>query len=217
MISKFFEKVGINVLLGDDGALRVSGLSSCSTEDADMLREYIRAHKSEIVGELSTARMRECLHGKPCQYLDVVSGGRHLCSKADTPIFDLKACPLNLWEGRPGSGENVPAASRRRKTRIVNESMVATWRRGRHWCLEHLAELNAVGWDRHELLRAGRYKYPMGSWGPAWFWPEGDFTASLEPDGAICWTWKNANGKDVAQAMRPKNPIERKGHEKNEY
>ncbi len=206
---RFFEDAGIGIWLGDDGALCVSGLSRCSAENADMLREYIREHKSEIVGELSTARVQECLHGKSCQHLDAISGGRPLCSKTGIPISDLRSCPLCLWERRLKNGENIQASSRRRKTRLVNEAWVATWRRGRQWIRAHLPDLEKAGWTRRELLCAGRFKHPCGAWGVAWFWKP-DVTPTLEPDGAIRWSWKNANGKTVTKAARPKNPIERK-------
>jgi len=115
--------------------------------------------------------------------------------------------------------ENHPPTHRPKrhpkKPPLITPAMVEAWRTGRAWILAHLPELEAAGWTRRQLFQAGRLKYPCGEWGATWFWPEGDFTVSLEPDGAIKWTWVDVNGKTTTQGMRPKTPIERKDHEKD--
>jgi hypothetical protein len=41
--------------------------------------------------------MTICLHGKKCRHLNAPGGTRPNCKKADTPVFDLTACPLGKW------------------------------------------------------------------------------------------------------------------------
>jgi len=179
-----------------------------------ILRELNPDEKNEFTKKgtpalLEIEPMKKCLHGKPCPHLDGPGERRPVCSKEGAPVYCLRACPLNLWERRPESVKDGHASSRRRKTRLVNKPMVETWRKGRQWIRSHLPDLEKAGWNKRELLRAGRFIHPCGTWGVAWFWKP-DVTPTLEPDGAIRWSWKNANGKAVTQAARPKNPIERK-------
>lgn len=220
---------GITPRLKTGGKIGLQGMRSLSCEVKAEVITWARDNRGAILQELDPnvlnaftqkgfeedltppeiEPMTNCLHGSRCKHLNGPDEHRPFCSKAGIPVFDLKACPLNLWKGRPESEENVQASSRRRKTRLVNDSLVATWHRGRQWIRAHLPDLEKAGWTRRELLRAGRFKHPCGTWGVAWFWKP-DVTPTLEPDGAIRWSWKNANGKAVTQAARPKNPIERK-------
>jgi len=101
----------------------------------------------------------------------------------------------------------APAKKRRRqKARLVTKSMVEAWRVGRKWILAHLSDLEAAGWTRAELLRAGRFQYPCGTWAAAWgdVWLKPGATVAIEGQGAIRWTWFNETGRPISQAMMPK-------------
>jgi hypothetical protein len=41
--------------------------------------------------------MTECLHGKPCKWLDCYPGERPGCLKAMDYVFDLDQCPIGAW------------------------------------------------------------------------------------------------------------------------
>jgi hypothetical protein len=41
--------------------------------------------------------MTECLHGKPCKWLDCYPGKRPGCLKAMDCVFDLDQCPIGAW------------------------------------------------------------------------------------------------------------------------
>ena len=41
--------------------------------------------------------MTTCLHGGKCKHLDGPGDRRPLCNKADAPVFDMEACPVNQW------------------------------------------------------------------------------------------------------------------------
>ena len=41
--------------------------------------------------------MTECLHGKPCKWLDCYPGERPGCLKAMEYVFDLDQCPIGAW------------------------------------------------------------------------------------------------------------------------
>ena len=220
---------GITPRLKTGGKIGLQGMRSLSCEVKAEVITWARDNRGAILQELDpnvlnafTSKgfeadltppeiepMTNCLHSSRCKQLNGPDEHRPFCSKAEIPVFDLKSCPLCLWERRPEIVKDGHASSRRRKTRLVNKPMVETWRKGRQWIRSHLPDLEKAGWNKRELLRAGRFIHPCGTWGVAWFWKP-DVTPTLEPDGAIRWLWKNANGKAVTQAARPKNPIERK-------
>jgi hypothetical protein len=99
-----------------------------------------------------------------------------------------------------------PKRRHRKKPPFVNAAMVKAWRVGRAWILDHLPELQQAGWTRAELLRAGRFQYPCGTWGAAWgdVWLKPGATVAIGEQGAIRWTWFNETGKAISQTMRPK-------------
>jgi len=89
----------------------------------------------------------------------------------------------------------------RPKFRPVTGLMVESWRVGRKWILEHLDELEAAGWTRHELLRADRFRYPCGNWGPAFTgrWEKEKVKIEIETTGAIVFTWTDSAGRPLRQ------------------
>ena len=88
----------------------------------------------------------------------------------------------------------------------VTTGMLEAWKTSRPWLLDHLPELDSHGWTRSQLFRAGRIKYPCGPWGVAFSrnWLRPDVQVTIEPDGAISWTWVEPTGKEITQASRPK-------------
>lgn len=135
--------------------------------------------------------MVTCLHGRPCRHLKTPRGERPLCSLSGVPVFDTLTCPLGFWSR---------AQQRQRRRRHVSPTMIRTWRQGRKWVLEHLEELQATGWTRRELFRAGRFSFPCGSWGFAWFFRL-DAEINIEQDGTLTMIWRHANGQQVKQTF----------------
>ena len=96
--------------------------------------------------------------------------------------------------------------SRRVKFRLLTPPMLKAFKASRPWLLDHLPELESHGWTRSQLFRAGRLKYPVGPWGVAFSknWLRPDVQVTIEPDGAIRWTWVEPSGREVSQAGRPR-------------
>lgn len=99
----------------------------------------------------------------------------------------------------------------RQKIRLVTRMMVETWRVGRAWILEHLGKLEVTGWTRHELLRAGRFRYPCGTWGSAFTgpWAQKGVKIEVEASGAIVWAWKDATAGRSGKEQRGFQPLQK--------
>jgi len=91
------------------------------------------------------------------------------------------------------------------RPRRVTRRMLRAWRLSRPWLLARLPELEALGWTRSKLFRAGRLPYPLGPWGTAFCsnWLIPDVEVKIDSEGAIRWTWTEATGRTVTQAKRP--------------
>jgi len=103
-----------------------------------------------------------------------------------------------------GDGGHARLA-RPRKSKPTPE-MVRAYKLGRAWIHEHTAELLARGWTRAGLYRAGRYRYPCGSWGLAWCgcWGNSDLAgAAIAPDGTVVFELHEP-GRVVRQTVRPR-------------
>ncbi len=90
----------------------------------------------------------------------------------------------------------------------ITPAMLRSWRIARPWLLAHLMELQAAGWTRAKLFRAGgRLRFPFGPWGIAFLpvWTKPGVQIEIEDAGAIRWTWVDATGKTITQAARPKH------------
>jgi len=134
-------------------------------------------------------------------------------NKPTSPTAKTAKTPFYPFCSDRGSliSENHPPTAptkkrRRQKALLVTPAMVKAWRVGRAWILDHLPELQQAGWTRAELLRAGRFQYPCGTWGAAWgdVWLKPGATVAIEEQGAIRWTWLNETGRPITQAMMPK-------------
>lgn len=85
--------------------------------------------------------------------------------------------------------------------------LIRAWKAARPWLLDHLQELQAKGWTRKQLFKAGKLSFPHGPWGPAWArnWLGDGVKVSIDQDGAIRWTWIEPGGRQVSQAAYPKH------------
>lgn len=52
--------------------------------------------------------MIDCLHGGECAHLDAPGARRPVCTKAEAPVFDLDACPLQQWARQQPKLEATP-------------------------------------------------------------------------------------------------------------
>ncbi len=84
----------------------------------------------------------------------------------------------------------------------ITPTMLRAWKTARPWILARLPELEAKGWTRRRLFRAGRLRYPHGPWGPAWSrnWLRPGVQIEIEDNGTIRWTWTEATGRITTQA-----------------
>ena len=100
-----------------------------------------------------------------------------------------------------GVGSAKEGAEKVRKK--VTRDMVRAWKTARPWLLENLEELQSKGWTRKSLFRADRLLYPCGNWGPAWCsnWLREGVELHIEPEGAICWTWFQHDGRKICQRV----------------
>jgi len=84
--------------------------------------------------------------------------------------------------------------------------MVRSFKTGRCWILAHLDELLTAGWTRAGLFRAGRFKFPCGSWGTAWLsaWTNPRLAgASMAGDGTIVFEFRETD-RVVRQTVQPR-------------
>jgi hypothetical protein len=84
--------------------------------------------------------------------------------------------------------------------------MVRRFRRARPWLVERLDALQAAGWTRARLFRAGRLRYPFGAWGVAWSHLWGDprlHAVEVDQDGALRFILREPTGRETVLVSRP--------------
>ena len=94
-----------------------------------------------------------------------------------------------------------------------NTFMLKSWKASRGWLLDHLTELEAAGWNRHLLLRAGQDRFPLGDWGPAWLhcWQQSGLEIKIGKDGTLYFIWpRSERGFKTMAAQLPENSRRRK-------
>jgi hypothetical protein len=109
----------------------------------------------------------------------------------------------------PLSRPNASNPVRRRRagtSRMDGPNHLTAYKAGRSWILSHMDALLALGWTRRALFAAGRFRYPVGSWGLAWFraWTDPKLSrVEIAEDGAVKW-WMKEGDREVVQESRPK-------------
>ena len=74
------------------------------------------------------------------------------------------------------------------------------------WLEENMKELSQYGWSRSTLLGKGKHKFPLGTWGIAWFsiWVTREMTVRIDAQtGAIRFTFPGSDGRTVTQTAYP--------------
>ena len=74
------------------------------------------------------------------------------------------------------------------------------------WINENLSELLQLDWTKTALFRRGRFSYPYGNWGIAWFgvWGKDDVHTDIDKrTGAIRFTFRATDGRIISQAAYP--------------
>ena len=98
--SQYFQNQGVTVHLGENGGVKIKGLSSLPGEDQKRVVEYAKIHKREILLELQPipiiSKMKTCLHGSHCYNL-ILKNDRQVCRRSGQPIFDMDSCPDGRW------------------------------------------------------------------------------------------------------------------------
>lgn len=135
-----------------------------------------------------------------------LQGGENLSDEDWNQVVDF-AKKFKAWiiSEIEGTAPTAPAAPTRKNH--ITPSMLESWKVARPWLLAHLPRLQAAGWTRAKLFRAGRLRFPCGPWGVAFLsvWTKDGVQVEIEDGGAIRWTWADATGKTITQAARPKH------------
>ena len=114
--TEYLHQHGIEPRLKDNGKIGLQGINALPPDTRAEVITWARNHREMILQELSPDAknvftqkggdaglkiepMNTCLHGKPCRHLKGPGECRPVCSKADMPVFDMDACPLNKWAG----------------------------------------------------------------------------------------------------------------------
>jgi hypothetical protein len=117
----------------------------------------------------------------------------------------------------PAEEFGQPPASQRDIT--SSSDMFKSWEIARPWLLAHLPELEAAGWTKHLLFRAGRDKYPLGGWGPAWLhcWQQRGLEVKISNDGTLVFTWPRSERGFRTTAVQLPEDIRRKKMNRKDY
>lgn len=123
-------------------------------------------------------------------------------------VTEVTKLQINDFSKLEGYKEVTPEVTRevtREVTKKLSPSLLKAYKASRPWILDHLEELQAKGWTRRSLFKAGRFAYPFGDWGVAWgkVWLRPGVEVSIEDDGAIAWTWLEALDRRVTQRAYP--------------
>jgi hypothetical protein len=96
-----------------------------------------------------------------------------------------------------GQDEQAPGHGRGK----LPPRVLAGYKKGRAWIMERLPELEAKGWTRAGLFRAGRYRHPYGQWGLAWSpgWSSPDLArVELLKNGGVLFTLWDCRGGETS-------------------
>jgi hypothetical protein len=123
------------------------------------------------------------------------------------------ALPLQEYDSKKSSALSKTTALEpdppiRDRVRHITPEMVKSWKIARKWILPRLDELQASGWTRARLFKAGRYTFPYGEWGVAWLdnWRRTEWEVHLE-NGLITFLTKDISGKKIKQIARPRSIV----------
>jgi len=88
--------------------------------------------------------------------------------------------------------------------KLIDAQMLKAYRIARPKLLSIWPQLKKTGWTKDDLFRIGRFKYPLGHWGIAWYpvWLIPDLKTTLKKDGTIVFEWTERH-KTVQQTARP--------------
>jgi maltose-binding protein MalE len=122
---------------------------------------------------------------------------RGTAKSAKTPFDSFDSTPDGIVF------ENRKTNKHPKKFKPVTPDLVKNFRLSRQWILKNLKELEAKGWTRKELFRAGQFKHPCGTWGPAWLssWLDPDMMPGVGADGEIVFNF-NKYGRQYRQTAR---------------
>ena len=74
------------------------------------------------------------------------------------------------------------------------------------WIMDHLEELQKIGWTRPSLFRHGKHRFPIGVWGVAWFliWTKANLQINIcKRSGAIRFSFTGTDGRKICQTAYP--------------
>jgi DNA primase len=109
--------------------------------------------------------------------------------------------PFDIFDSNPRG--RFQKKNKTKKIKPVTPDLVKKFRLSRQWILKNLPELEAKGWTRKALFRAGRFKHPCGAWGPAWLsvWADPSMTPEISQDGTLIFNF-NIGGRQYRQTAR---------------
>ncbi len=86
------------------------------------------------------------------------------------------------------------------------------------WIKENKAGLLTAGWTMTALVRRGKYRWPVGSWGLAWMpvWTKPGLVVTIVSRGEIVFTFRATSGRQVTQTAWPPIPSKNQYHAKEE-
>ena len=194
------------------GQLRLFGLNELHPKTKNEVVEWARKNRQE----LQQARFNELLHltgahisrrsGKITLVFDPPLAGPDHDQKRWQLAGELEEMFRKMPElAISKSTRSDPAAPHKEVKKKITPEMMRSQKASRPWILPRLPELKTYGWTPRMLFRVGRFKYPLGNWGPAWCdnWLRPDVEVTLDTDGSIRWSWTEKTGRTVTQAKRP--------------
>jgi len=132
---------GVTPRLKEGGKIGLQGVGSLPEHVKAEVVEWAKNNRGAILQELdpdvkneitkkgapdppAIEPMTNCLHGGKCPHLDGPGERRPMCSKADAPVFDLMACPVNQWARRQPKLEAPPAADQEPEAQDTRQQQV---------------------------------------------------------------------------------------------
>lgn len=75
----------------------ISGSRRVAVNDSNGTGGGTERRREDAFRAVEIEPLEYCLHGKPCNYLDAPGGKSPVCARIQTPVFDLKFCPIRRW------------------------------------------------------------------------------------------------------------------------